>query len=214
MSYSRSTLIGMVVSWMLAGLAHAQTPLGSEFTYQGRLVKNSTSVTGTCDFTFKLWNDEDEGDEVGASPQVHVAVQVVDGLFNVSLDFGPAAYDGTPRWLELTVQCTGDDDPTTLEPRQEMKPTPHALALPGLYTQQNAISPNIIGGFSGNTVGAGIFGATISGGGTSGNENSATGNFATVGGGDSNTAGGFRSLSPAGSPTQPMGTTPPSEAAV
>jgi Chaperone of endosialidase len=56
------------------------------------------------------------------------------------------------------------------------------------------IFPNIIGGFSGNAVGAGAFGATIAGGGWSPYPNSVTAHLATVGGGDGNTASGPRSV--------------------
>ena len=52
-------------------------------------------------------------------------------------------------------------------------------------------APNIIGGFSGNTVAAWAYGATISGGGISGNINTISAEFATIGGGLNNTANGF-----------------------
>jgi hypothetical protein len=64
------------------------------------------------------------------------------------------------------------------------------LALPGLYTQQNATSPNVIGGYSGNIVTSGKYGATIGGGGASGFLNSVMDNYGTVSGGRSNTASG------------------------
>ncbi len=53
-------------------------------------------------------------------------------------------------------------------------------------------TPNVIGGYSGNNVAPGVFGATIAGGGVSGflNVITGTGNFATIGGGFYNTAGG------------------------
>ena len=53
-------------------------------------------------------------------------------------------------------------------------------------------SPNLIGGFSGNGVGAGVSGATISGGG-GGSTNSVSADFGVVGGGTGNTAGGLSS---------------------
>jgi hypothetical protein len=70
---------------------------------------------------------------------------------------------------------------------------PHALALPGLRTEQNATSPNIIAGADGNSVTPGAVGASIGGGGASsgGEGNTATGSYATVPGGLSNTAGAF-----------------------
>lgn len=59
-----------------------------------------------------------------------------------------------------------------------------------LKLEPNATSPNIVGGFSGNTVTGGIYGATISGGGTNGYINQVTNNYGTVGGGHLNTASG------------------------
>ncbi|MEZ4965138.1 MAG: hypothetical protein R2791_07845 [Saprospiraceae bacterium] len=52
-------------------------------------------------------------------------------------------------------------------------------------------APNIIGGYSGNTVAAWAYGATISGGGISGNINAISAEFATIGGGLNNTANGY-----------------------
>lgn len=60
-----------------------------------------------------------------------------------------------------------------------------------LRLEPNGISPNVIGGYSGNSVAA--YGATIGGGGESGYPNQVTGYFGTVGGGDGNTAGGSSS---------------------
>jgi hypothetical protein len=51
-----------------------------------------------------------------------------------------------------------------------------------------ASTPNVIGGYSGNNVGGGIVGATIGGGGDPSNVNQVTGNYGTVGGGQGNTA--------------------------
>jgi len=59
-----------------------------------------------------------------------------------------------------------------------------------LRLEPNTTSPNFIGGYSGNSVSAGVVGATIGGGGRSGDINHVTGNYATVGGGVDNTASG------------------------
>jgi hypothetical protein len=53
----------------------------------------------------------------------------------------------------------------------------------------NATSPTIIGGWSGNRVSVGIFGATIGGGGASGFTNTVSANYGTVSGGGGNIAG-------------------------
>ncbi len=51
--------------------------------------------------------------------------------------------------------------------------------------EPTTLGPNIIGGYQGNTVGAGIGGATIAGGGYAGNANYVYSSMATIGGGDS-----------------------------
>jgi hypothetical protein len=58
-----------------------------------------------------------------------------------------------------------------------------------LRIEPNVTSPNIIGGYSGNSVTSGVKGAAIGGGGKSGSENRVTDNYGTVGGGYANQAG-------------------------
>jgi hypothetical protein len=58
-----------------------------------------------------------------------------------------------------------------------------------LRLEPNDDSPNLIGGYSGNSVTAGVYGATIGGGGSDGYTNVVTGAFSTVGGGRGNIAG-------------------------
>jgi hypothetical protein len=114
---------------------------------------------------------------------------VTNGLFTAQIDFGADAFQGDARWLQIGVKCAGDASYVTLSPRQPLAPAPYALALPGLWTQQNATSPNLIGGYSGNSVTAGVYGATIGGGGSSDHTNVITDAFSTVGGGRGNIAG-------------------------
>jgi len=61
-----------------------------------------------------------------------------------------------------------------------------------LRLEYNAGSPNVTGGYSGNTIAAGVRGGTIAGGGASGSSiNRVTADYATVGGGSYNTAGSY-----------------------
>jgi hypothetical protein len=57
-----------------------------------------------------------------------------------------------------------------------------------LRLEPNTTSPNLIGGYSGNSVTAGVVGATIGGGGADGFPNQVTANYGTIGGGNNNTA--------------------------
>ncbi|MCX7680517.1 MAG: hypothetical protein N2508_00880, partial [Anaerolineae bacterium] len=192
------SVVSVVVLVLVTGLTQAQGPqggaspqagMGTAFTYQGQLRKDGNPVSGTCDFQFSLWDAASGGTQVGTT-WTKTGVQVTNGYFTIpDLDFGAGAFQSDARWLEIAVACTGDLGYTTLSPRQRLTPAPYALALPGLWTQQNATSPNLIGGYSGNSVDADIYGATISGGGALGWTNAVTGHFSTVGGGRGNVAG-------------------------
>jgi len=184
---------------VIAGATHAQGPgpgdevstqatlMGTAFTYQGQLNAGGEPVNDDCDMAFRLYDDPNVGSQVGSA--IARTVPISDGLFTVGLDFGGDVFTGDARWLGIRVKCGGDGDFTTLTPRQALTPAPYALALPGLWTQQNTTSPNLIGGYSGNSVTAGVVGGTIGGGGVSTSTNRVTDDYGTVGGGYGNRAG-------------------------
>jgi len=186
--------LGMVIVMALGSSSlRGQQDIGTVFTYQGTLENGDGPVTAFCDFRFGLWKDPDSmlpEDQVG-SLQSALMVDVAGGVFTTTIDFGTGSIDGTARWLEIEVCCPNPCDPafTLLEPRVELMPAPHALALPGLYTEQHALSPNIIGGFNENEARADVYGATIGGGGGSMAPNRVTSHFGTIGGGANNEAG-------------------------
>jgi hypothetical protein len=117
-----------------------EAALGTGFTYQGQLKKNDVSVNASCDFTFSLWDAAGSGsppaggNHIGGDQAVN-GVTVSNGLFTVTLNggnqFGPNAFNGEARWLQISVTCPGDSVPTTLNPRQPVTPAPYALAAPG-----------------------------------------------------------------------------------
>lgn len=177
------------VSIVLAGVAFADVPPGTMFTYQGQLIKNGALVDGSADFQFSLWDDEFAGVQLGPT-LTQIGVTVTDGLFMADLDFGQNIHKGRATWLKIMVRSpSGVGGYTTLDPRQPLTPAPCAMALPGLWTQQNATSPNLIGGYDDNVVTTGVTGATIGGGGASGALNRVTDHYGTVSGGRGNMAG-------------------------
>ncbi len=187
--------------------ASTDVNLGTGFTYQGYLETADEPVTDTCDFQFSLYGSISGTDQVGVTKYV-TGVTVSGGYFTVNnLDFGSGAFQGSERYLQISVRCpAGSGGYTALSPRQMVQPAPYALALPGLWTQPNATSPNLIGGYSSNTVQSNVVGATIGGGGSQvwgpnsvaanygtiagGVDNQVTMSEATVGGGAENTASG------------------------
>ncbi len=106
--------------------AHAE-PLGSSFTYQGELMSGGELANGDFDIRFELFDVDLDGDTI-ANTVTYEDVVVVDGIFTVELDFGPAAYSGDQLWLEIGVRA-GDSvgDHTLLAPRQKITAAPYSL---------------------------------------------------------------------------------------
>lgn len=192
LAFSITGLVGMTHNAL--GAKEYQSLAGNGFTYQGQLTQNGIPTNSTCDFRFSLWTEATNGSQVG-DIQVASGIEVKEGYFSIpNLDFGNNIFTGESRWLEIEVKCTGETGYTTVTPRQSITPTPYALALPGLFTQQNDISPNVIGGYHGNLVPEDVHGATISGGGMVGKLNMVSDHFGVVGGGERNYVSGAYSV--------------------
>jgi len=126
-------LFAVVLCFGPVGLAE---PMGTGFTYQGRLIDANQSADGRYDLQFKLYDANIDGNKLG--PDVtRSEVSVNDGYFTVEMDFGNV-FDGNNRWLDIGVRPGELDDPniyTTLSPRQKLTPAPYAL-----YAQTTAAS--------------------------------------------------------------------------
>jgi hypothetical protein len=112
---------------------------GNSVTYQGQLKNGGLPANGAYDIEFSLHNDATGGVLVAGPIQFDGnglnadAVDVVNGLFSVGLDFGDV-FDGTALWLEVRVRPHGTDGYTTLSPRQPLTAAPfalYAMAAPG-----------------------------------------------------------------------------------
>ncbi|MCW5850294.1 MAG: tail fiber domain-containing protein [Anaerolineae bacterium] len=168
-------------------------PVPSAFTYQGRLTDGASLAHGVYDFQFTLHTAETGGWQVGPTV-TREGVSVNNGLFTLLLDFG-LDFLGQAVYLQVGVRPAGSSEAfTLLTPRQLLTATPYALALPGMRTQPNYESPNVIGGHKDNSVAPGVVGATIAGGGKGGQPNQVLDNFSVIGGGEGNVARGDHSL--------------------
>jgi hypothetical protein len=102
-------------------------PASSAFTYQGRLTDDGALADGSYDLRFILYNSAAGGSQVGSTVNRN-NVSVSDGFFAVTLNFGPAAFDGNPRWLEVAIRPGGSDASyTVLNPRQPITAAPYAI---------------------------------------------------------------------------------------
>ena len=136
----RSSIWNTAALVILAGFAvsvsHAQDSLDTAFTYQGQLKLLGEPLNATADFEFKLWDEAETGNQIGAVYPVN-NVTVADGLFTVEIDFGRAALDGAARWLEIAVRSpAGGGAFTTLSPRQKITPAPFAIKTLGVNPRQ------------------------------------------------------------------------------
>jgi len=206
-------LLSFALVLVLPIVATGQTAVPMLINYQGELRSPTTGEPvpdGSYNMVFRIYDVVSGGvplwqgthSEVNSNP-----VLVRDGMFSVILGSGPGVlmdasiFNGPDRWLEIQVGAE------TLSPRQRItsaaysivaensrllggsEPSDFIIQAQGLRLQINATSPNIIGGHDDNAVTTVAVGATVSGGGFSGNTNSVTDSYGTVGGGANNQAG-------------------------
>lgn len=134
-----------IASVLAAGSAFGQASLSSAFLYQGQLRSAGAPVSGEVELQFSLWDAWTGGTQVAWT--LTRTDPVVNGLFTSWLDFGPAAFEGHSRYLEIALRSPpGSGSWTTLSPRQPVLATPYAqyalktggLALPLSATQSHA----------------------------------------------------------------------------
>jgi hypothetical protein len=103
-------------------------PMGTAFTYQGRLMDANGPADGQYDFEFRLYADPVLNSfQIGGTVDIN-DLDVIDGYFTVLLDFGNNAFTGNARWLEVGVRPGDSEDRVTrLSPRHEVTPTPYAI---------------------------------------------------------------------------------------
>ena len=117
----------LVCGWLAicAATLVKAAPVGTGFTYQGRLDNQGVPADGACSLRFTLWDDDAAGSQIGGL--VEVPVTLVDGTFSAEIDFGGGAFNGDKRWMEISVLCDGDPGWTTLSPRQPINAGPYAV---------------------------------------------------------------------------------------
>jgi len=136
-------------------------PLGTAFTYQGRLKNGGGGANGVYDVQFSLWDAVSGGTQVGGTV-CSDNVSIADGLFTVTLnaggEFGPAAFKGQARWLQTGVRPGGaagncaSGAYTLLSPRQPLVAAPYSLYALNMFW---AASGNNIANINSGNVGIG-----------------------------------------------------------
>ena len=103
----------------------AQAPVGTGFSYQGRLDQGGSPANGNFDLRFSLFDAKVSGAPVGAPIDLE-DVPIENGLFTVILDFG-SVFDGGDRWLQIEVRPGAETGAfTALSPLQKLTAVPYA----------------------------------------------------------------------------------------
>jgi len=71
-----------------------------------QLLDGGSLANGSYDLRFELADAAVGGNFLGPT-LTNAPVNVAQGLFSVSLDFGADVFDGAPRWLEISVRTNG-----------------------------------------------------------------------------------------------------------
>ena len=91
--------------------------LAAPFTFQGAIDDDGQPLTGSADLVFSMHAQAVGGSPI-AGPVSFPGQPVHDGVFSVELDFPGLVFDGSPRYLETSV------DGQTLLPRIEIQAAP------------------------------------------------------------------------------------------
>lgn len=111
----------ILASLLWAGAAAA---IDTRLSYQGSLEDAGQPANGTYDLQFTL--QDTAGGTIG-SPVLRDDVAVVNGVFTVELDFGPTAFTGLDRQLQVGLRPgTASGGYTLLAPATRITPAPYA----------------------------------------------------------------------------------------
>src|SRR5882762_9703069 len=118
-------MAGLFVGHWLHSVVAA--PLGSAFTYQGRLLENGGPAAGVYDLRFTIYDALNDGSAQTAAAHLP-NVPVTNGVVTVALDFPTNVFAGANCWLETAVRRAGvEADFVTLNPRQAIHAAPYAI---------------------------------------------------------------------------------------
>src|ERR1043166_10295685 len=119
------TFLRLIVATACALFGHSLFAQGTAFTYQGQLGDNGYPATGRYDLLFYLRDALTDGIPVGTTNRL-APVQVENGFFGVTLDFGAGIFTGAPRRLEIGVRTNGGTGGyAILQPRPPLTAAPY-----------------------------------------------------------------------------------------
>lgn len=122
MPKSHCSVTASLLVWLsvCAAAAKAQeVRSATAITYQGQLRSGSggSALAGIVNLEFRLFDAPSGGVQIGPKLQAD-DVELRAGRFAATLDFGVPILNGPARWLEIAVKAAGDQEFSTITPRQ------------------------------------------------------------------------------------------------
>ncbi len=136
---------------------------GTAISYQGQLSDGGAPANTNYDFRFAVFNALTNGTQVSLW-LTNALVPVSNGLFSVTLNFGPGVFNGTSNgsndWMDVAVRKSGTTNFTELVPRQPILPVPYALFATSTSNLLGTLQATQLVG----TIGSSVFAGTYSNG--------------------------------------------------
>lgn len=133
---SSTLIVTLAFSLVVFVSPHVAVGQTGNFVYQGRLQNGGVPANGLHDFEFLLFDSLSGGTQIGPT-LTRNGVTVSNGLFSVSLDFGPQ-FPGAERFLEIRVRIAGEPGMTILAPREAVTSAPYSIRSLTAETAVNA----------------------------------------------------------------------------
>ena len=135
---------------LLAGINQAAAQGTTAFTYQGQLHDGGTNANGVYTMAFALYDASGTGTGNQIGGTVTATPTLANGLFTVNLDFGAGSFNGSARWLDITISEGGTTQ--ELSPRVQVLPAPYALFASTANNLSGALAGDQLAGVYSNTV--------------------------------------------------------------
>ncbi len=138
-------LVLAIIALCVPAISNAQT---TQFTYQGRFTDSTVAqpTNGTYEMEFKAFDAVLGGNQFDSTITMPT-VQVVNGIFTVTLDYGAQTFRGADVFLEIAARPAGGANPfTVLTPRQKFTSAPYAIQSLNSINALNASNSTNLGG--------------------------------------------------------------------
>jgi hypothetical protein len=137
-------LAASVLAFVLPTPDASADNLRREFTYQGVVEFNGAPLNGEVPMRFEIYDSASGGElltsypRFDGTPPFYTEVEVTDGVFSETLPFGTPGnlFNGRRLWIQVVVDFGTQ---ILALPRQEITPTPFALTMPGVWSNNNTV---------------------------------------------------------------------------